>query len=208
MPSVRVVQPRVSFADLQRLPEDGPRYELYDGEVFVIPAPNPRHQVVTSNVKRLLEHYSLEYGGISLFSPIDIVFSEHDVVHPGDHVDQPLGVELVEGEAGEAGVGDHHHLALPRRERGVGHQLAASQARAVDHRGRRDLRFAPVLDVAHADPGHPVGLAQEPDDLGRRPDDGAVVVKRATVTLPLGVLPEVSFFSVLRQKLKWTGSNL
>ena len=45
MARVKVVQPRVSFADLERAPEDGRRYELYDGEVFVVPAPLPRHQV-------------------------------------------------------------------------------------------------------------------------------------------------------------------
>jgi len=38
--------------------------------------------------------------------------------------------------------------------------------------------------------------------------DGAVLISRAMATLPLGFLPEVSFFGVLRQKLKWTGSNL
>ena len=47
---------------------------------------------------------------------------------------------------------------------------------------------------------------------GRAPErisaDGAVVIARATGTLRLGFLPDVSFFSVLRQKLKWTGSNV
>jgi Uma2 family endonuclease len=81
MPSVKV-QPRVSYADLQRLPEDGPRYELYDGEVFVIPSPIPWHQIVVNNLKRLVEDYSSRNGGISLISPIDIVFSEHNVVQP------------------------------------------------------------------------------------------------------------------------------
>ena len=33
MARVKVVQPRVSYADLERAPEDGRRYELYDGEV-------------------------------------------------------------------------------------------------------------------------------------------------------------------------------
>ena len=42
----------------------------------------------------------------------------------------------------------------------------------------------------------------------RIPADGAVLISRAKVTLPLGFLPEVSFFGVLQQKLKWTGSNL
>jgi NAD+ kinase len=35
-----------------------------------------------------------------------------------------------------------------------------------------------------------------------------VAVRKADKTLPLAVMPEVSFFSVVRQKLKWSGSNL
>lgn len=82
MPAVRTSQPRVSFADLQQMPEDGRRLELYDGEVWVIPAPTPRHQVVIDNLHRLLRDYSSRHGGVSLFSPIDIVFSEYNVVQP------------------------------------------------------------------------------------------------------------------------------
>ena len=43
MAAVKIVRPRVSYADLEQAPEDGRRYELYDGEVFVVPAPMPRH---------------------------------------------------------------------------------------------------------------------------------------------------------------------
>jgi Uma2 family endonuclease len=79
---VRTAQPRLSFTDLQRMPDDGRRYELYDGEVWVVPAPIPRHQVVADNIKRLLEKYADRHRGLSFISPIDIVFSEHDVVQP------------------------------------------------------------------------------------------------------------------------------
>jgi hypothetical protein len=49
MAPVKVGRPCVSYADLERMPEDGRRYELYDGEVFVVPpAPLPRHQVILS----------------------------------------------------------------------------------------------------------------------------------------------------------------
>jgi Uma2 family endonuclease len=82
MPSVKVAQPRVSFTDLQRMPEDGRRIELYDGEVFELPSPIPRHQVVADNIKHLLGAYSRTRGGLSFISPIDIVFSEYDVVQP------------------------------------------------------------------------------------------------------------------------------
>ena len=36
----------MSFADLEWAPEDGRRYELYDGEVYVVPAPMSRHHRV------------------------------------------------------------------------------------------------------------------------------------------------------------------
>jgi len=43
MTGVKAVAPRVSYADLEGWPEDGRRYELYDGEVFVIPSPSSLH---------------------------------------------------------------------------------------------------------------------------------------------------------------------
>jgi len=82
MPIVETAQPRVSFTDLQHTPDDGRRYELYDGEVRVIPAPIPLHQVVVQNLKRVLEAYADAHGGVSFISPIDIVFSEYDVLQP------------------------------------------------------------------------------------------------------------------------------
>jgi Uma2 family endonuclease len=82
MPIVGTAQPRVSFTDLQHTPDDGRRYELYDGEVRVVPAPIPLHQIVVFNIKRVLQTYADVHGGLSFISPIDIVFSEYDVVQP------------------------------------------------------------------------------------------------------------------------------
>jgi Uma2 family endonuclease len=82
MAPVRVERPRVSYSDLQRQPEDGPRYELYDGEAFVIPAPVPRHQRVSRDLLFVLVLHTRSKGGEVLGTPIDVVFSEHDVVQP------------------------------------------------------------------------------------------------------------------------------
>jgi hypothetical protein len=35
-----------------------------------------------------------------------------------------------------------------------------------------------------------------------------VTVRKAPQSLPLAAMPGVSFFSVVRQKLRWRGSNL
>jgi Uma2 family endonuclease len=82
MGAVETVRPRVSYADLERAPEDGRRYELYDGEVFVVPAPIPRHQVVQQLIAEALHRYVSTHGGFSVDSPIDIVFSDYDVLQP------------------------------------------------------------------------------------------------------------------------------
>jgi len=79
---VNAAQGRVSFTDLQHLPDDGRRYELYDGELRVIPSPIPLHQVVVENIRLVLRRYSESQGGVGFVSPIDIVFSEYDVVQP------------------------------------------------------------------------------------------------------------------------------
>jgi Uma2 family endonuclease len=81
-PVSRLLKPRVCYTDLQREPEDGPRYELYDGEVFVVPSPLPIHQIVADTLARLLQAYASEHGGIAISAPLDIVFSEYDVLQP------------------------------------------------------------------------------------------------------------------------------
>jgi len=82
MALVKVIEPRVSYADLERAPEDGRRYELYDGEVFVVPSPHLRHQDAAANIFELLRFYARRHGGKVLSAPIDIVFSEYDVLQP------------------------------------------------------------------------------------------------------------------------------
>lgn len=82
MAPMKLMGPRVSYADLERAPEDWRRYELYDGEVVVVPSPLPRHQIVAQNLSYPFNAYAAEHGGLALISPIDIVFSEYDVVQP------------------------------------------------------------------------------------------------------------------------------
>ena len=77
-----VDDPRVTFAELARWPDDGRQYELYDGEVIVVPSPFPRHQLVALHVQHLLDDYAEARGDLVLGSPIDIVLSRHNVVQP------------------------------------------------------------------------------------------------------------------------------
>ena len=65
-----------------------------------------------------------------------------------------------------------------------------------------------LIEVEAIEKEYPVFLTVD----GREPmrvDVGQVVqIRKAKKTLPLAALPDVSFFSVVRQKLKWSGSNL
>jgi NAD+ kinase len=65
-----------------------------------------------------------------------------------------------------------------------------------------------TIEIEASDPDYPVFLTLD----GRKPihiERGSVVtIRKAKQTLPLASLPDASFFSVVRQKLKWSGSNL
>jgi hypothetical protein len=64
------------------MPEDGRRYELYDGEVFVVPSPILRHQIVAQRLWQVLDGHARMVGGLAVMSPIDVIFSQFDVVQP------------------------------------------------------------------------------------------------------------------------------
>jgi Uma2 family endonuclease len=82
MRPVERVKPRVSYADLQRMPEDGNRYELYDGELYVVPSPLPFQQIVLQRFCLILHRYSQRRGGLVFLAPFDIVLSDYNVVQP------------------------------------------------------------------------------------------------------------------------------
>ncbi|MCP9492994.1 MAG: Uma2 family endonuclease [Pyrinomonadaceae bacterium MAG19_C2-C3] len=45
-----LIEPVVTVEDLAAMPDDGNRYEVIEGEIFVSGAPNFIHQVATSNL--------------------------------------------------------------------------------------------------------------------------------------------------------------
>ena len=82
MASMQDVQPRVGYADLERMPDDGRRYEIHGGELVVVPSPLPRHQLAALAIVRILDDYIARRGGLVLTAPLDIVLDEFDVVQP------------------------------------------------------------------------------------------------------------------------------
>lgn len=78
----KAMQLRTSYADLERMPDDGRRHELYDGEIVVVPTPLPRHQDVVFRIARTLDAYGERCGGKMFIAPLDIVFSDYNVLQP------------------------------------------------------------------------------------------------------------------------------
>jgi Uma2 family endonuclease len=82
MGSVARLPRKWTYSDLERFPEDGPRYELYDGELWEMPAPTLNHQFCVGRCFRLLADYADRTDAVALASPLDIAFSEYEVVQP------------------------------------------------------------------------------------------------------------------------------
>jgi len=65
-----------------------------------------------------------------------------------------------------------------------------------------------VIEVEASEPDYPVYLTVDGRDPLPIAKDAKVEIRKAKKTLQLAAMPEVSFFNVVRQKLKWSGSNV
>lgn len=74
---------RWTVEDLDRLPDDGNRYEIIDGALYVTPAPSLSHQrAVRLLVSLLSPHVDLHGIGELFFAPADLEFSRDTMVEP------------------------------------------------------------------------------------------------------------------------------
>ncbi len=72
----------LTYADLEKFPEDNFRRELIDGELIVTAAPIIRHQRAVGALFVALTLYAREHGGEALVAPTDVYFSDINVVEP------------------------------------------------------------------------------------------------------------------------------
>jgi Uma2 family endonuclease len=74
---------KLTFTDYEKIPEDGFRHEIIEGEEFMTPAPEVPHQRVSAKLVRILqEHLGQSKAGEVLFAPVDVVLSQEDIVQP------------------------------------------------------------------------------------------------------------------------------
>ena len=73
---------KLTYEDYRTTPEDE-RYELLDGDLVMVAAPNLRHQTVLLRLTQGLGQFIDEHKlGKLFFSPCDVVLSDADVVQP------------------------------------------------------------------------------------------------------------------------------
>ena len=73
----------LTYDDYAALPDDGHRYELYEGELVMTPSPRTRHQVVVGNLHVLIAEHVRRHGlGEVFVSPIDVILSRISVLQP------------------------------------------------------------------------------------------------------------------------------
>jgi Uma2 family endonuclease len=74
---------KLTYDDFVLFPDDGKRHELIDGEHYVTPSPNLKHQAVSTNLVALIWTYLRRNPiGRVYAAPLDVVFSHFDVVEP------------------------------------------------------------------------------------------------------------------------------
>lgn len=73
---------KLDYSDYAAAPDDGRRYEILDGGLFVTPAPSPAHQRISRRLERLLESYFHGAAGEMFHAPIDVILASGDIVQP------------------------------------------------------------------------------------------------------------------------------
>jgi Uma2 family endonuclease len=73
---------RFTYQDYLQLPE-GRRYEIADGNLYMIPSSTPAHQMIASRLEFALHRHVVSADlGVVLRAPCDVLLSDADVVQP------------------------------------------------------------------------------------------------------------------------------
>lgn len=74
--------PGWTYAEYARLPDDGNRYEVLDGEVLVTPSPGTRHQRIAARLFRRLDDYVREHGIGEVLWDLDLLVADGQFLRP------------------------------------------------------------------------------------------------------------------------------
>lgn len=73
---------RLTNADLEAMPEDGNRYEVIDGELYVSSAPSYLHQIALTNIVLAFGLYLRDHPIGRILPGVGVIFDEYNGVIP------------------------------------------------------------------------------------------------------------------------------
>jgi Uma2 family endonuclease len=74
---------KLTYHDYLLLPDDGKRYEIIDGDLFVTPSPVTRHQLIVGRfLHHMMTYLETHPVGTVFTAPYDVVLSDTDIVEP------------------------------------------------------------------------------------------------------------------------------
>lgn len=150
-----------TYEMLESLPDDGNRYEIIDGELFVTPPPAFGHQRVQWELGRFLINYLAQYPvGLGFFAPGDVIIDRRNVVEPDifvvprDNAEKStswkdiksllLAIEILSPSTARA---DRHRKRLLYQQFQVGeYWIVDSDARVIDRWRPADSRAETLSD--------------------------------------------------------------
>ena len=80
-----------TLQEVHSLPDDGNKYELVRGELFVTPPPTDEHETIASRLTRLLDPFVSAHGLGFVYRPRAVMRFEKSEVEPDLMVRQPQG---------------------------------------------------------------------------------------------------------------------
>lgn len=139
--------------DLARLPDDGNRYEVLDGELFVTPRASFDHQDIAMQLVVAIGAYVRAHAIGRVFAPGAVVFGKNELqpdiqVIPGaeqrpagtDWTELPTPILVVEV------LSDSTQLRDLGKKRLAYSRVGIETYWVVDQRGKRVLEFRPEID--------------------------------------------------------------
>ncbi|HEX6851653.1 MAG TPA: Uma2 family endonuclease [Candidatus Polarisedimenticolaceae bacterium] len=174
---------KLGYDDYARLPDDGKRYELLGGEVFVTPAPGIGHQRA---VRKLCRHLDDYFGSSAeVFpAPTDVILGPHDVVQPDlVVVDDPAALSSRAVERAPLLVVEILSPGTARRDRGLKLEryatLGVRHVWLVDHEVPRWEAFRTTAGRAER-----VAAAEGDEAIVEHPDFPGLTLRLGTVREP------------------------
>jgi Uma2 family endonuclease len=137
------VQGTWTYEDYRQLPDDGQRYEVIRGHLYVSPAPTILHQRTVNRLSLVLNHFVLTHDlGEVLTAPVDILLPQG--------ISNPVQPDLVFFRAGNQPPADASNFrGVPDL---VVEVLSPTTRRLDTHVKLPACRDAGVPEVWHADP--------------------------------------------------------